>query len=270
MTKDYLPNSFLSETLTKNIESRLIDYLFPYKYKNGQKELIKGLINNPKVLVYAQTGYGESICSLIAVIMNLLNPATNIKKIIVLVRMKTQIFRILVECYKKVFHGKTVYCEGSSNENQIILDELRTKDHELIFATFGGSFSEGIEIKDKITNKSKISLIIFCGIPVPPPTIQQKILQTKYLQRYATKIAYLFLYWLPMYQTLLQAAGRGIRSPNDFTAIICLGDRLFNLCIFSDEYMIKNNNVNTIKEKFPAFYTLNNLNYNSSTKIERL
>ena len=109
--------------------------------------------------------------------------------------------QILVKCYEKLYQ-KTVFNEGTSIENQNILSELTTKDHELIYATFGGSFSEGIEIKDNITNYSKITLIIFCGIPVPPPTVQQKLIKIKYLQRHSTQITSLFLKWLPIYQTL--------------------------------------------------------------------
>jgi Rad3-related DNA helicase len=62
------------------------------------------------------------------------------------------------------------FLESESSENQIIVDQLKDFDHSLIFASFGGSFSEGIETKDRITKKSKITLIIFTGVPLSAPT----------------------------------------------------------------------------------------------------
>ena len=75
-------------------------------------------------------------------------------------------------------------------------------------------------------------MIIFTGIPHPPPTLSQQLLERRYVKRFGQRNTIFFLKWLPIYQTLLQAAGRGIRRPTDQCTIICLDYRLPGLGIF--------------------------------------
>jgi Rad3-related DNA helicase len=134
------------------------------------------------------------------------------------------------------FPGMEAYSESTSQQNQIILEKLRLKRHELIFATLAGGFSEGVEIKDRGTEASKITMIIFTGLPHPPPTLTQQLLEEQYLKRFGQKNTIFFLKWLPIYQTILQAAGRGIRRPTDKCIIVSLDYRLPNLGIFPEEF----------------------------------
>ena len=117
-----------------------------------------------------------------------------------------------------------------------------------------GSFSEGIEIKEDKTGVSKITLIIFTGIPHPPPTLNQRLLEYKYMQRFGQRRTLLFLKWLPIYQTLLQAAGRGIRQPTDACAIICLDYRLLALQIFPQRLMLTTTDFHKIMDQLKQFY----------------
>ncbi|OLS25623.1 MAG: ATP-dependent DNA helicase [Candidatus Heimdallarchaeota archaeon LC_3] len=146
----------------------------------------------------------------------------------------------LSKVYSALFPNEEIFVESSSQQNQVMLEKLRLKKHELIFGTLAGSFSEGVEIKDRITEASKITMIIFTGIPHPPPTLSQQLLERRYLQRFGQRNTIFFLKWLPIYQTLLQAAGRGIRRPTDQCTIICLDYRLPGLGIFP-----KNNSITT-------------------------
>ena len=61
---------------------------------------------------------------------------------------------------KSQYHIKEIFKEGTSSFNQNLLDMLRILDHELILATIGGSFSEGVEIKHPVSGRSRITLII--------------------------------------------------------------------------------------------------------------
>jgi Rad3-related DNA helicase len=160
----------------------------------------------------------------------------------------------LSKVFVKIFPNIEVFQESSSQQNQIILEKLRLKRHELIFATLAGGFSEGVEIKDRITEESKITTIIFTGIPHPPPTLTQQLLEEKYLQKFGKRNTIFFLKWLPIYQTLLQAAGRGIRRPMDQCLIICLDYRLPGLNIFPKELSINSNEFAYILRKIQTFF----------------
>jgi Rad3-related DNA helicase len=137
--------------------------------------------------------------------------------------------------FERMYPEQEVYIEGTSAQNQIILNKLTLKKHELMFTTLAGGFSEGVEIKDRYTEASKITMIVFTGIPHPPPTLAQQLLEYKYMNRYGQLLTTIFLKWLPIYQVLLQAAGRGIRRPTDRCIIISLDNRLPSLSIFPRE-----------------------------------
>ena len=163
----------------------------------------------------------------------------------------------MVKLANYYYPDQALYAEGTSSQNQVLIDKFRMLDHELLFVTMSGSFSEGIEIKEEKNGASKITLIIFTGIPHPPPTLTHRLLEYKYIQRFGQRQTLLFLKWLPIYQTLLQAAGRGIRRPTDACAIICLDYRLPALQIFPQKLMLTTSDFQRIIEQLKQFYEQN-------------
>ena len=142
----------------------------------------------------------------------------------------------------------------SSRDNELLLKDLQEQDHTLIFATLRGRLSEGIEILDKQTRASKVRMIIITGVPLPPPTNYQQLLEHKYAKRWGTKESLIFLRWMSVFQLLLQAVGRGIRRPTDHCAIVCLDNRIPKLAVFSKELSFVTNNWKLLVAKLQQFY----------------
>jgi Rad3-related DNA helicase len=149
-----------------------------------------------------------------------------------------------------------VYVESTSAANQQMIETLRYTDNDIILATMGGSLSEGVEIRDPTTKKSKIRLVILTGIPFPPPNIENTLLEKFYTHFVGKARADLFLKDLNVYQKIQQAAGRGIRSHDiDYCAIICTDYRLQQYTIWKD--FNKTKNINLILQKLYDFYDKN-------------
>ena len=163
--------------------------------------------------------------------------------------------QFLASVHTRYCPDEHIYVENTSDNNQSILTQLRAKDHELVYATFGGSFSEGVEVVDPKTKHSKITLIIFTGIPIPPPTIAQYILKYAYTVRFTAIVAKFLVDILPVYHMLLQAAGRGIRRPTDRCALVCLDYRLALIDIFPHKTIIKTNRLKYLSTQLEKFYT---------------
>ncbi|MHA2363798.1 MAG: helicase C-terminal domain-containing protein [Candidatus Hodarchaeales archaeon] len=157
-----------------------------------------------------------------------------------------------LRCLAKRYGVKEIFKEGTSAYSQSLLDSLRVLDHELIIATMGGGFSEGVEIKHPKTGRSLINLIIMTGIPHPPPTLENEILMKLYKIVFGSKMASVLLNYLSIYQLIQQAAGRGIRSPEDYCSIVCTDNRLISLNIWSIAKRIEN--INQIKKDLKKFY----------------
>ena len=118
----------------------------------------------------------------------------------------------------------------------------------------GGSFHEGIEIRNPYTGQSKISLIIIAGIPYAPPSILFKQLKIIYQSNFPNKkVTNWLLQQLPAIQTIRQASGRGIRSATDSCAIICTDKRLLGLKFFPDFIPVPD--LNTMETLLDRFYT---------------
>ncbi|MFX1283120.1 MAG: helicase C-terminal domain-containing protein [Promethearchaeota archaeon] len=108
------------------------------------------------------------------------------------------------------------------------IDELREKNHELIFGVIGGKLSEGIEILDSKTNRSLLSLIIIAGLPFPRPDATNRLLNSLYQQKWGWRTAKL-ISMLPVTRSISQAIGRGIRSESDFAASLILDYRVVKM-----------------------------------------
>ena len=149
-----------------------------------------------------------------------------------------------------------VYIESTSASNQQMIETLRYTQNDIILATMGGSLSEGVEIKDPLTKKSKIRLVILTGIPYPPPNIENDLLTKFYNHFVGQAKTELFLRDLNVYQKIQQSAGRGIRSHDiDYCAIICTDYRLQRYTIWKE--FIKTSNIKLMLGQLAQFYDTN-------------
>ncbi|MFX0060578.1 MAG: helicase C-terminal domain-containing protein [Candidatus Hermodarchaeota archaeon] len=105
------------------------------------------------------------------------------------------------------------------------LSELQRKKHELVLAVMGGRLTEGLEIIDPATQRSKITLTIIVGLPFPVQNTLQDYLTYLYSQCYSAYQTERYLVYLPTLSKLLQTLGRGIRSERDYSAAVVLDYR---------------------------------------------
>ena len=169
----------------------------------------------------------------------------------------SQYLKQAIESYmEKKEQQFAVYIESTSASNQQMIETLRYTTNDIILASMGGSLSEGVEIKDLTTKKSKIRLVILTGIPYPPPNIENDLLDKFYKHFAGETKAELFLKDLNVYQKIQQSAGRGIRSHDiDYCAIICTDYRLQRYTIWKD--FIKTKNIQVVLGKLQSFYEQN-------------
>ena len=150
-----------------------------------------------------------------------------------------------------------VYLESTSAANQQMIETLRYTEHDIIMATMGGSLSEGVEIRDPTTKKSKIRLVFLTGIPYPPPNVENDLLEKIYNKYIGKERSELFLKDLNVYQKIQQAAGRGIRTHDiDYCAIICTDYRLQRYTIWKN--FLPTKNIVLVLSKLQDFYNQNN------------
>lgn len=105
------------------------------------------------------------------------------------------------------------------------LDELRYRDHEIILGVMSGRLSEGVQILDAKSGRSRIKMVIIVGLPYMRPDLIGSVLEKLYIKRYGRNLAREFLLEMPMRRQVLQAIGRGIRSERDFCTGIILDYR---------------------------------------------
>ncbi|MEM1574394.1 MAG: ATP-dependent DNA helicase [Nitrososphaerota archaeon] len=99
---------------------------------------------------------------------------------------------------------------------------IASKKHALLLAIQGGRLAEGV---DFIANTLKVIIII--GIPYAKPTPKIKAMITAYSKIFGK--GKLYAYVIPALWSSLQAAGRGIRGPNDICMIIFMDQRFKKL-----------------------------------------
>lgn len=109
----------------------------------------------------------------------------------------------------------------------LFIDELKQKQHEMIFGVLGGKLSEGIEILSE-ANRSLLSLIIIAGLPFPRPDATNQLLRSLYMQKWGWRMAKL-ISQLPVTRGISQAIGRGIRSESDFAASLIMDYRAIKM-----------------------------------------
>ena len=151
---------------------------------------------------------------------------------------KEKMFQLLTE-YNSEKHF-TIRMEQDSKYNQSLIEELTTHDNYLVLATLNGSFNEGIEVKDPVTRKSKINLIIITGMPIQPPSIENYVIDQVYLRKYGKKLADFTRNLLPINQILQQTVGRGVRGEQDSAWVVCTDRRIMRYNIW-EQYGVVNN-----------------------------
>jgi DNA excision repair protein ERCC-2 len=135
---------------------------------------------------------------------------------------------------------------GTSDIHRLFIDFINTasKKHALLLAIQGGRLAEGV---DYIANT--LQTIIIIGIPYAKPTPRIKAMIAAYDKIFGK--GKLYAYIIPAIWSSLQAAGRGIRGPNDVCMIIFMDrrfaklKRLIPLWIRSQ---IKNYHIDNIEE----------------------
>jgi DNA excision repair protein ERCC-2 len=113
----------------------------------------------------------------------------------------------------------------STNEIHKLFNDfinIASKKHALLLAIQGGRLAEGV---DFIANTLKTIIII--GIPYAKPTPKIKAMIAAYSKIFGK--GKLYAYIIPALWSSLQAAGRGIRGPNDVCMIIFMDQRFTKL-----------------------------------------
>lgn len=105
---------------------------------------------------------------------------------------------------------------------EMMVDNLRRNNDQLLLGVQGGSLSEGVDYRDNI-----LSSVIVVGIPFPPPSLELNALQDYYTAKFGKQKGYEYVSIYPAMNRVLQAAGRSIRSRDD-RALIVLMDKRFN------------------------------------------
>ncbi|MHA2296398.1 MAG: helicase C-terminal domain-containing protein [Candidatus Hodarchaeales archaeon] len=147
----------------------------------------------------------------------------------------------------------TKYEEKSKYGKFDWLEELPYMNHELVIATSGGKLVEGIEILQGGAGRSLITMVIYAGLPFPPPVyLSREVLTRMYTKKWNKESAKQFLTDLPLLRNIQQGFGRGIRNPDDYSAAIILDWRGQYLNVF-DRYM-KTPDLKRLVEKLKDFY----------------
>ncbi len=126
-------------------------------------------------------------------------------------------------------------------------------DRSVIVAVYGGKFTEGIEILDPETGRSRIRCVVLVGLPFPAPT--PEFLLLKHLYRQKWKFLH-FVNWIlierPLYNIVMQCLGRAIRSEQDHAVALILDYRiLFHQFIpFLSRYSSKADLLNGLQYRF--------------------
>jgi Rad3-related DNA helicase len=121
------------------------------------------------------------------------------------------------------------------------LSQLLSGPPSVVIAVYGGKFSEGVEVRDPKTGRSRVQVVILIGLPFPAPTPEYRLTFNLYLHWYR----YLhFVKWTMierhLYTQVRQCLGRAIRSEVDQATGLILDYRAFfhrhhlpNLRLFS-------------------------------------
>jgi DNA excision repair protein ERCC-2 len=114
--------------------------------------------------------------------------------------------------------------EMKKEEKNRLYELLRDTTDGILLAVQGGSFSEGLDYES-----NTLKAIIVVGLPLSPPTLEVKTIESYYSSKYGAEKGRLYGYLYPAVTKVLQAAGRGIRSEHDRCIIILMDYRFAEL-----------------------------------------
>ena len=120
-------------------------------------------------------------------------------------------------------HGKTLLLEergASPAKRTALLDRLQQRD-ALLLAVMGGIFGEGVDYPGNL-----LAVVAVVGIPVPPPSLEQKKLEEYFERKFGDGKGRLYAQTYPAVNRVLQAAGRCIRSETDRGVVLLYDNRL--------------------------------------------
>jgi len=119
--------------------------------------------------------------------------------------------------------GKEILADSkdlSKNEREAMILEMRREGNRALFASIGGSFTEGVDFNDNL-----LSAVLVVGLPLSPPSEEQDALTSRLGERFGRSRAKLYAQTYPAIAKVLQASGRAIRSEEDKAAIVLLDER---------------------------------------------
>lgn len=112
--------------------------------------------------------------------------------------------------------------QGQSNEEtQALLDAFSASESAVLFIVMGGIYGESVDFTE-----ARLSGVIMVGLGLPPPSLERNLMQAYYDSEAGEGWGRMVAYTQPALVKNIQAAGRLIRSPEDF-GVICLVDPRF-------------------------------------------
>lgn len=105
----------------------------------------------------------------------------------------------------------------TKSEKSELISEFLSNENSELFGVVGASFSEGIDLPNKL------KAVVVVGLPLPPPNIKTKKLIEEYDQKFNQGFNYGYV--IPAMNKVIQSAGRCIRSESDSGALIFLDKR---------------------------------------------
>ncbi len=108
--------------------------------------------------------------------------------------------------------------DWSKEDKSAILQMFHERSDLLFLGVHLGSFSEGIDYQN-----NSVKGIIIVGLPLDPPSLEKNSLVKYFNQKFGKGFEY--VYHMPAFNKILQASGRGIRTPEDRCVIVLLDER---------------------------------------------
>ncbi len=117
-------------------------------------------------------------------------------------------------CKRKIFIEEKT--QSKDEKNKLIKDFLN-EENSILAGVVGASFSEGIDLPDKL------KCVVIIGLPLKPPGVKVLKLISQYDERFGKGFDYGYV--IPSMNKAIQSAGRCIRSENDTGALVFLDKR---------------------------------------------
>jgi len=165
------------------------------------------------------------------------------------------VMKAVMDELNKMDVDREIFVERRSSKIEKVMEFLSIYPDAIIACVAYGKFAEGIDFR--IRDKTLLKAVVIAGLPFPEYNEwlrkQLEYLKTKFDYETARKLCLIY----PMVRKTLQAAGRLIRSPEDFGAIIILDRRFLSLYkFFPKEWWTfhKFSSIETLKLRLSEFF----------------